>query len=102
MAQIQELFGRKCIPFQIPMGSEQSFNGVVDVLNLPAGIPAEIADQVEAAREQLVEAVAETDDELINKFLEGEEISDEELTAAARKAVASGEVVPVAGWLGRS
>ena len=95
LAQIQELFGRKCIPFQIPIGSEQSFQGVVDVLNLPADIPAEVADEVEAAREQLVEAVAETDDELINKFLEGEEISDEELTTAARKAVASGEVVPV-------
>ena len=95
LAQIQELFGRKCIPFQIPIGSEQSFTGVVDVLNLPADIPAEVADEVAAAREQLVEAVAETDDELINKFLEGAEISDAELRAAAKKAVVSGEVVPV-------
>ena len=95
LAQIQELFGRKCIPFQIPIGSEQNFTGVVDILNLPADIPAEVAGEVEAAREQLVEAVAETDDELINKFLEGEEIGDEELVAAAKKAVASGEVVPV-------
>ncbi len=95
LAQIQELFGRKCIPFQIPIGSEQSFTGVVDVLNLPADIPAEVADEVASAREQLVEAVAETDDELINKFLEGAEISDAELRAAAKKAVVSGEVVPV-------
>ena len=84
LAQIQELFGRKCIPFQIPIGSEQSFKGVVDILNLPADIPAEVADEVEAAREQLVEAVAETDDELINKFLEGEEISDEELATVGQ------------------
>ena len=95
LQQIQELFGRKCIPFQIPIGSEQSFTGVVDVLNLPADIPAEVADLVASAREHLVETIAETDDELINKFLEGEEISDDELAAATRKAVASGEVVPV-------
>ncbi len=95
LQQIQDLFGRKCIPFQIPIGSEQSFKGVVDILGLPDDIPAEIADEVSSAREQLIEAVAETDDELINKFLEGEEISDDELSAAARKAVVSGEVVPV-------
>ena len=95
LQQIQELFGRKCIPFQIPIGSEQSFKGVVDVLNLPDDIPAEVAGEVSAAREQLLEAVAETDDELINKFLEGEEISDDELIGAARRAVVSGEVVPV-------
>ena len=95
LQQIQELFGRKCIPFQIPIGSEQSFKGVVDVLNLPDDIPAEVAGEVSAAREELLEAVAETDDELINKFLEGEEISDDELIGAARRAVVSGEVVPV-------
>ncbi len=95
LQQIQELFGRKCIPFQIPIGSEQSFKGVIDVLNLPDDIPAEVAGEVSAAREQLLEAVAETDDELINKFLEGEEISDDELIGAARRAVVSGEVVPV-------
>ena len=95
LQQIQELFGRKCIPFQIPIGSEQSFKGVIDVLNLPDDIPAEVAGEVAAAREQLLEAVAETDDELINKFLEGVEISDDELIDAARRAVVSGEVVPV-------
>ena len=95
LQQIQELFGRKCIPFQIPIGSEQSFKGVIDVLNLPDDIPTEVAGEVSAAREQLLEAVAETDDELINKFLEGEEISDDELIGAARRAVVSGEVVPV-------
>ena len=95
LQQIQELFGRKCIPFQIPIGSEQSFKGVIDVLNLPDDIPAEVAGEVSAAREQLLEAVAETDDELLNKFLEGAEISDEELMGAARRAVVSGEVVPV-------
>ena len=95
LQQIQELFGRKCIPFQIPIGSEQSFKGVIDVLNLPDDIPAEVAGEVSAAREQLLEAVAETDDELLNKFLEGAEISDEELMGAAQRAVVSGEVVPV-------
>ena len=95
LQQIQDLFGRKCIPFQVPVGSEQSFKGVVNILDLPQDIPEEIADQVSAAREQLVEAVAETDDDLINKFLEGEEISSAELSVAARNAVMSGAVVPV-------
>ena len=95
LEQLQALFGRKCIPFQVPVGAEQDFKGVIDVLNPPADLPPGVSDRLESARDQMVEAVAETDDELITKYLEGEEITPEEIAAAAKEAVLKGQVVPV-------
>ena len=95
LESIQTQFGRTCVPFQIPIGAEQSFTGIVDLLAPPDQIPSEIADEVQSARERLIEAVAETDDELATKYLEGEAISQEEITAGLRKGVLSGNVVPV-------
>ena len=92
---IQSQFGRKCVPFQIPIGSEQSFKGVVDLLQPPAEVPGEVAEQVSDARERLIEGIAETDDDLVTKYLEGEELSQEEITSGARKAILSGEIVPI-------
>ena len=92
---IQTQFGRTCVPFQVPIGAEQSFTGFVDLLAPPDQVPSEIADEVHGARERLIEAVAETDDELATKYLEGEALSEEEITAALRKGVLSGNVVPV-------
>ena len=93
--QIEREFGRKCVAFQLPLGKEQSFEGVVDLLHLPDDVPADLSDRVEEARERLVEAVAETDDDLATRYLEGEEISNDDLIAAVRKAVAAAELVPV-------
>ena len=92
---IQEHFGRKCVPFQIPIGSEQGFKGIVDLLRPPQDVPAEVSDQLGDVRESLIEAVAETDDDLVTKYLEGEELSPEELALAARKAILSGQIVPI-------
>ena len=92
---VESAFGRKCVPFQVPIGSEQSFRGVVDLLNLPADVPGEVSDQVTEARERLIEAVAESDDELANKYLEGEDITQEELIRAAKSAILSGNLVPI-------
>ena len=92
---IQAHFGRKCVPFQIPIGSEQSLKGIVDLLRPPAQVPDEVADQAEDARERLIEAVAETDDDLANKYLEGEELTHEEVTLGAKRAILSGEIVPI-------
>ena len=92
---LQDTFGRKCVPLQIPIGSQQSFKGVIDLLNVPAEVPSELAQEVREARERLVEAVAETDDELATRYLEGEEISGEELVQALRNGVLAGEFVPV-------
>ena len=92
---IQSHFGRRCVPFQIPVGSEQSFSGVVDLLTPPDQVPDEVAEGVRDARERLIEAIAETDDDLVAKYLEGEELSQDEITLGAKKAILSGEIVPV-------
>ncbi|MCY4367449.1 MAG: elongation factor G [Chloroflexi bacterium] len=95
VADIQGTFGNQCVPFQLPIGDAQDFKGVVSVVHPPADIPAEVADEFEMARERLIEAVAEADDELADKFLEGEELTDEEITNGARSAILSGSLVPI-------
>ena len=92
---ITERFGRRCVAVQVPVGKEASFSGVVDLLDQSADVPDELSDEVEAARERLTEAIAETDDELATKYLEGEQISQDELTDVLKKGVASGTIVPV-------
>ena len=95
VADIQGTFGNKCVPFQLPLGDAQDFKGVVSVVHPPADIPAEVADEFELARERLIEAVAEADDELADKYLEGEELTDEEVINGARAAILSGDLVPI-------
>ena len=95
LESIQGKFGRMCVPFQVPIGSEQSFKGIVDLLNPPGQVPDEVADEVQSARERLIEAVAETDDGLATKYLEEGALSDEEIALGVRKAVLSGDIVPV-------
>ena len=93
MDAVVEGLGRQCVALQVPIGAEASFSGTVDVKG--AGVPPEVQEALEAARERLTEAVAETDDDLTLKYLEGEEISDTEFAAALKKGVASGKIVPV-------
>ncbi|PKB66572.1 MAG: translation elongation factor G [SAR202 cluster bacterium Io17-Chloro-G3] len=97
LKHVQDSFGSKCTAIQIANGSEQNFLGMIDLKNLPAEVPSAVSGEVEQLRDRLVEAVAETDENLTMKFLEGEEISQEELTAALRQAVLSGKFVPVLG-----
>jgi elongation factor G len=108
LENIQEIFSLpKAIPVTIPIGAENSFTGVVDLLRRKAyaydaagkategPIPADLTDQVESHREKLIEAIAETDDVLLEKFLEGQEISDSELDLALKNAVLKGQIAPV-------
>ena len=95
LESVQSHFGRKCVALQIPVGYEQSFKGVVDVLQPLEGVPAEVADLVTDTRERLIEGVSETDEELANRYLEGEELSQEEIKAGLKSAILSGEIVPV-------
>ena len=95
VADIQASFGRQCIPFQVPLGDAQDFKGVVSIVNPPADIPAEVAEEVAAARDRLIEAAAESDDELADRYLSGEELSAEEVIAGVRTAVLAGELVPI-------
>jgi len=102
--QLQSNFGIKCVPLQLPIGSQESLQGVVDLLTLKAylgtaaqeaEIPAEMQEQVDSFREKLVEAIAENDDTLLEKYLGGEELSQQELVAGLGQATRSGSVVPV-------
>ena len=95
VADIQATFGRQCVPFQIPVGQAEGFKGVVNAADPNADIPSELADEVEAARERLIEAAAESDDELADRYLSGEELTAAEIEAALRGAVLSGELVPI-------
>ena len=96
-------------PIQLPIGSEDSFRGIIDLVRMKAeiytndlgtdileeDIPAEYVDQANEYREKLIEAVAETDEDLMMKYLEGEEITNEELKAGIRKATINVEFFPV-------
>ena len=104
LASLQAKFGTRCAALQVPIGAHESLSGVVDLLHMKAylgeegkegPIPAEVAEAVAAYREKLVEAVAETDDALTVKFLEGETLSDDEVAAALRRGTAEGAFVPV-------
>jgi elongation factor G len=104
LSQLQEAWGTGCIALQIPIGSQSDFKGVVDLLTMKAymgdqgeeaDIPADLADEAESLREKVIEAAAETDDALITKYLEGQELSPEELANGLRDGIASGRVFPV-------
>ena len=96
-------------PIQLPIGAEDDFRGIIDLIKMKAeiytndlgtdileeDIPAEYLDQAQEYREKLVEAVAETDEDLMMKYLEGEEITNEELKAGIRKATINVEFFPV-------
>ena len=106
-AACEKSLKRKSIIVQLPIGQTDAFNGIVDLMSGKAfvydadgnatatDIPADMADEYEAAREAFVENVAELDDDLLEKYLEGEELSVEELSAAFRKGVLSCEFSPV-------
>jgi elongation factor G len=107
---IQTVLGKKCVALQLPIGSQQTFRGIVDLLQFKAylyqagstagsftegDIPGDLMSEAQGLREALIERIAETDDDLTMKYLEGEELSQEELIAALKKGMQSGEVVPV-------
>ncbi len=101
---IQAKLSRRCLPLQLPVGSQSDFQGLVDLVSMKAyvgadsreaEIPPMLRDQAEASREKLVEAAAEADDELLNKYLEGESINNEEILAGLKKSTVAGKLVPV-------
>ncbi len=99
---LRNRFGKSVVALQIPVGSEQNFKGVVDLLTMTAitdegarEVTGDLRESAEAHRETLVETVVEVDDDLINKYLEGEEISVDELKGALQKGVRSNSVFPV-------
>lgn len=106
---MRERLGANAVPIQLPIGKEADFRGVVDLIQQKAiiyvddlgtqseevAIPADMEADAQAWREKLLEAVAEIDDSLMEKYLDGEELSEEEIRAALRKGTISGRLVPV-------
>jgi elongation factor G len=101
---LREVFGGTIVPVFLPIGEGSEFKGVVDVIALKAymgeaatvaEIPAAMSGAVEEARTKLVEAAAEGDDELIMKYLDGEELSSDEIARGLRAGIANNALVPV-------
>src|SRR4030042_1912627 len=104
LKDIQTKLGDRCLPLQLPIGSQKDFQGVVDLVTRKAyignplkeaEIPSNLKGDVDSYREKLVEAVVEVDDELITKYLDGEEISEEQIHRCIKEATRLGKVVPV-------
>jgi elongation factor G len=102
--ELREKFGSMCLPIQIPIGAHDDFEGIIDLIEMKAyiGSPAkesEIPDSLKGEadnwREKLIEAAAEVDDNLIEKYLGGEELTIEELKSGLKRAVKEAKVVPV-------
>ncbi len=106
---IRDRLGAVPVPIQIPIGAESQFKGFIDLIDQQAvvfvddlgtksdqaAIPADLAEEAAKHRDFLIERVAETDEELTLKYLEGEEISADEIRAALRKATINGKLIPV-------
>ena len=106
--QLREQFSKHCVAVQIPIGHEHELKGIVDLFHMraymspeggregdPVDIPEEIAADAASYREQLVDAVVETDEALMERYLEEGEVSGEELAAALKNAVSNDDLFPV-------
>lgn len=106
LAAIKSTFPDIVVPVQLPIGAEDNFKGIVDMLKMKAyifeagtgkfteqEIPAEMMDDVETYRMELIEAAAESNDELLTRYLEGEELTDAEILQGVKEAAAAGSAV---------
>src|SRR2546422_8660035 len=107
LKSLRDQFGLKVVPLQIPIGEQSGFRGVVDLVSQKGytfeggnkvqevPIPAELKESISSYREQLIESAVESDDTIMEKFLEGEELSDEEILSVVKMGIRSGQLVPV-------
>ena len=104
--ELRSHFGPKLVPVQLPIGEAESFSGIVDLVAMKAylkdgdsfkegPIPADMQDQVEVAREEMIEAASVADEDLMMKYLEGEALTDEEIEKAVRLGTQTGDMVPI-------
>jgi elongation factor G len=109
ISMIKERFGANPVPVQLPIGSESNFKGIIDLIENNSTfyldelgtkqeirrVPAELEAEVTEQRHKLLEAIIETNDVMMEKYFSGEEISNDELRAALRKATIAGKIIPV-------
>ncbi len=107
--QVKNRLKANAVPIQLPIGTEETFVGIIDLIEMKAeiykddlgkefdivDIPEDMMDQAQEWREKLIESVAETDEELMMKFLEGEELTKDEIISTIRKQTIAGEMVPM-------
>ncbi|MFW0860166.1 MAG: elongation factor G [Dehalococcoidia bacterium] len=115
--QIEEKFGRRCVPLQFPVGAQDKFQGVFDLIAMkPSGeqqsavgsqqsgegwgtidyrLSTNVKGQIDTFREKLIEGIAETDDDLATKYLEGEEIAEEDIRSALRTGIRENKIAPI-------
>lgn len=112
VGQLKDRLGANAVPLQMTIGAEEDFKGVVDLVKMKAirwneadqgmtfeyeEIPADLLDQCKKMREFMVEAAAEASEDLMNKYLDGGELSEEEIKAGIRSRTIAGEIIPVLG-----
>jgi elongation factor G len=109
VGETKEIFGDKATPVHLPTGAAESFSGIVDLLTGKAyqfqddgsgkfketDLPSDLVDLAESQREQIIERIAETDDILLEKYLEGEELTEEELFNGLRRGCVAGDIIPI-------
>ena len=107
LTSLRDQFGVKVVPLQIPIGDQANFKGVVDLVSQKGytfeggnkvqevAIPAELQDTINSYREQLIESAVESDDTIMEKFLEGEELTDEEILSVVKQGTRTGQLIPV-------
>jgi elongation factor G len=107
LESLRRQFGLKVVPLQIPIGEQAHFNGIVDLVSQKAyrfeggnktqeiPVPNDLKEHINTFREQLIEAAVESDDEIMEKFLEGEDLSESEILTVVKKGTISGQLIPV-------
>jgi elongation factor G len=107
LKSLRDQFGLKVVPLQLPLGEQSGFRGVVDLVSQKGytfeggnkvqevPIPAEMKESISSYREQLIESAVESDDTIMEKFLEGEELSDEEILSVVKQGTRTGQLIPV-------
>jgi len=106
LESLRAQFGVKVVPLQVPIGDQANFKGVVDLVSQKGytfegnkvqeiSIPADLQESISTYREQLIESAVESDDEIMEKFLEGEELSNEEILTVIKKGTSTNQLVPV-------
>lgn len=95
VASLQETFGQACVPLNVPIGTGGDFSGVVSTLDVPDSVPAGAALDPAEVNQTLMDAIAESDEELMERYLETETLSPEEISTGIGKAIASGTLIPI-------
>src|SRR6266849_69881 len=107
LESLRKQFGVRVVPLQLPIGEQSAFRGVVDLVSQKGytfeggnkvqevPIPADLKDKISSYREQLIESAVESDDTVMEKFLEGEELSDEEILSVVKLGTRTGQLIPV-------